>query len=101
MISTTRMGWALGIIFVSTLLSEPTHPGVMVPPRYKILPNFDVVVQAPAGVVLEGNRVALSHLKKDHVPLEAMIAEAFTDRVGQVTFHGSAACRRGAARISG
>jgi hypothetical protein len=88
MICSMRMGLAVGITLVSALLCEPTHPCVMVAPRYKVLPNFDVVVQVPAGVLLEGIRVAISDLDKDHVLPEVVIAEAFTDRAGRVTLHG-------------
>jgi hypothetical protein len=93
MIWSTRMGLAVGIILASPLMSRLTHPCLKVAPRYKVLPNFDVLVHVPRGIVLEGNRAAFSGLEKDHVPSEMRIAKAFTDRVGRGTLQGPTDCR--------
>jgi hypothetical protein len=88
MICSVRRGLAVGITLASVLLCGPSHSCVEVAPRYKVLPDFDVVVQVPAGVPLGGIRVAVSDLDKDHVLPEVVIAEGLTDRAGRVTLHG-------------
>jgi hypothetical protein len=82
------MGLAVGITLASALLCEPIRPCVEVAPHYKVLPDFDVVVQVPARIPLGGIHIVVSKVDKDpHVP-SVTIAEALTDKAGRVALHG-------------
>jgi hypothetical protein len=88
MICSARKSLAVGITVASALFCEPIRPCVEVAPHYKVRPDFDVVVQVPARIPLEGIHVVVSKVDKDQIPPDVVIADVLTDKDGLVAFHG-------------
>jgi len=83
-----RIGFAIGAMLLVMLPSELTRACVMVFPRFKVLPNFDVTVRVPAGERLDGIRVSIDQLDHKSEPPEPTVAEALTDKDRRAAFRG-------------
>ncbi len=83
-----KVGLAFGAILTLLLPFEFALACAMAFPRFKVLPNFDVIVKAPAGQPLDGIRVSIDQLDHKSEPPHPTVAEALTDKDGRAAFRG-------------
>jgi hypothetical protein len=89
----TRVGLAIGFIFVLTTPYGFARGCATVFPTFKVRPDFTVTVQVPAGAHRDGVRIAIHDVNQKPTPPDTLAAEAFTDETGRATFHGIKAGR--------